>query len=557
MYNREQAADLKNQINVKDFYKKFLKQLEDSNASNLYVGLCPFHNDHSPSLKIDKESGVWRCWVDGIGGDMIDFVERFFGYSYIQAMEYIIKEFDIKIEVSEQAKKEYLLKNTMIKLHENVSKFYQKSLPQSPEAIAYLKSRYFNLDIIKKFSIGFIPENKICSNDNLKPLFYNAGLTWKDGNNFFTPNRISFPYHDMYGNIVGFNARTIEDVKPKYLHSKTTHIFKKDELLYGFYQARESIIETKSVFLVEGQIDCIRAHQFGITNCIALSGTIIHDKQMNELKSICKNYYIVLEDDVMERLSKNSKESPLDKMYKTIMSNNPYANVKIIKLYQGSEKCDLDEYLLRYKTSSFLLKVKEAKTYNEYKILEGLKNINYKTLEEKKIYVYKVRKYINELRANIDKNQYIELLSIKLDLPELDIRHILSKGMAEDTYAQEDYDEPRISCQKYIIASFFSKFGYLDTYKVLKQFKVETILDKEFLNIYNSIIKTVLTKGSDSDIINLLQYSGLDSDERNILNDCYFKRDDFDYLDYKVDDKNNDNLYELRKFIEAQVGDLK
>lgn len=557
MYNREQAADLKNQINVKDFYKKFLKQLEDSNASNLYVGLCPFHNDHSPSLKIDKESGVWRCWVDGIGGDMIDFVERFFGYNYIQAMEYIIKEFDIKIEVSEKAKKEYVLRKTMTKLHENVSMFYQKALPQNKTAIEYLKSRYFDADTIRKFRIGFIPEDNICSNEKLRPLFYTSGLTWKDGNNFFTPNRISFPYQDMYGNIVGFNARTIVNDKPKYLHSKTTHIFKKDELLYGFYQARESIIETKSVFLVEGNVDCIRAHQFGLTNTIALSGTVIHDKQINQLKSICKNYYIILEDDVMERISKNSKDSPLDKMYNTIMSNNPYANVKIVKLYQGSEKCDLDEFLLRYKKSSFLLKVKESKTYNEYKILEGLKNVNYKTVEEKKIYVYKVRKYINELRASVDKNQYIELLSAKLDLPELDIRHILSKGMVEDSYAQEDYDEPRIACQKYIIASFFSKFGYLDTYKILKQLKAENVLDKEFLNIYNTIIKTVLTKSSEGDIINILQYSGLDSDERNILNDCYFKRDEFDYLDYKLDKDNNDNLYDLRKFIEAQIGDLK
>ena len=558
MYNKEQAADLKNQLNVRDFYKKFLKQLEDGNASNTYVGLCPFHNDHTPSLKIDKESGMWRCWVDSIGGDMIDFVERFFGYNYIQAMEYIIKEFDVKIEVSEKAKKEYALKQAMIKLHDNVSTFYQRSLPQSQEAIQYLKSRHFDAETVKAFRIGFVNSQNVCSNEKLRPLFVASSLIYdKSYNNYFGPNRITFPYQDMYGNIMGFNARTIVDDKPKYWHSKTTHIFKKDELLYGLYQAREAIIETKSVFIVEGNIDVIRAHQYGFTNTIALSGTVIHDKQINQLKSICKNYYIILEDDVMERLSKGKKESPLDKMYNTIMSNNPYANVKIIKLYQGNTKCDLDDFLINNGKGAFLGKIKESMSYNEFKILEGLKSVNYKTIEEKKIYVYKVRRFINELKANVDRNQYIELLSSKLDLPELDIRHILSKGMAEDNYVQENYDEPRIACQKYIIASFFSKFGYLDTYKILKQFKVETVLDIEFLNIYKTIIKTVLTKGSDGDIINILQYSGLESDEKNILNDCYFKRDEFDYLDYKLDSENNDNLYDLRKFIEAQIGDLK
>jgi len=556
MYSNEQAFDLKSQLNVKEFYKKLIGTIEDR-SPKYYTTLCPFHNDHNPSFKIDKKTGVWHCYVDGIYGDMIDFVERFHGLSFSDAMAYIIREFDVKIEMSEEAKKQHAIKSSMIKLHTVISNFYQSELYKNKEAINYLRDRKIDTETINKFKIGFVPETKVCNKEEFKSLFFNSGLAWENGNNFFTKNRISIPFQDNYGHIVGFTARTIFDDKPKYLHSKTTNIFKKDELLFAFNHAKKSIEETKSVFFVEGQFDCIRAHQFGITNCVALSGLTLSNKQITNLKNICKNYYIILEDAKAENISKNGKESALDRIHDTIISNNSWATIKVIKLYSGENKCDLDDFLLNNGKGAFINKIKEAPTYNEYVLVEKLKHVNYKTIEEKSNYIYSIRKYLNKIEEPIKKKYYISLIHKKLEYPEGDIYSILTRANSLDKISNiGKYDDAILSSKKYIISSLFSKFGYYNSYKVLEELNITNILDKEFLNIYNKIKDIVLQNGKSCDIINLLHSSNLTSEELSIVDDCFFKSDELDYLDETYDNDNLDDLFELREFLKDQIKNL-
>lgn len=546
MFSKEQIIQLKQQINIREFYRGFLSLQQ---RGRLLWGVCPFHNDHNPSLSIDEETGIWRCWVEGISGDIIDFYQRITGKSFIDSVLDIAKSQNIKIEISEELKKELQYKKALYTVNGNIAKLYQKALSQNKEGQDYLRSRNFTMDIIKQFKIGYIPSFKLSDlGDKYIPFLKEASLinSNENGNvyNYFSTHRISIPFFDANGNIVGFSSRvTNNDLKPKYLHSHTNKIFKKDELLYAYNFAKDTIKETKSVILVEGNIDCIRAHQYGITNCVALCGLSLSEKQINLLKTDVKNYYIILED--------NKGENALDRLYDIITNASYWSNVKIIKLYEHDNKMDLDEFLIKYGKGAFLDKIKHAPTYNEYKLIDSLKSVNYKTIEDKKFHIYNNRKYIAKISNPIDKKQYIELLAEKLELPENDVRKVIARAEAtENNITIGNYDDRRTTSQKYILATFFSHFGISTAYEILNnKFKVQNKLDNKFKKIYCKIVDIILLYGKNFDIINAIHTEDImNREELQILDDAYFKKEDFDYLEDEE---------ELKEFIKDQLENLK
>jgi len=425
MFTHEQLIDLKSKINVREFYRQFLELRQ---SGRLLWAKCCFHNDNDPSLSIDEETGIWKCWTENISGDIIDFYQRITGKSFVDSVMEIAKSQNIKLEISEDLKREFEFKKGLYSLNSKIANLYQQALVQNKEGQEYLVKRHFTLDIIKQFKIGYIPTLPLASfGSNIVPILKEAGLVNTDENgnayNYFSTHRISIPFFDEYGHIVGFSSRvTDNNYKPKYLHSRTSKIFKKDELLYAFNFAKDKIKETKSVIITEGQIDCIRCHQFGITDCVATCGLALSEKQLKLLKPYVKNYYIIVEDE--------KGEDAIDRYYDMIIQSNYWACVKIIRLYDENGKCDADEFLLKYGKGAFLDKIKHAKPYHEYKLIDSLKNINYKTIEEKKFHIYNNRKYIAKITNPIDKKQYIELLAEKLELPENDVRKVVAR--AED-----------------------------------------------------------------------------------------------------------------------------
>lgn len=546
MFTHEQLIDLKSKINVREFYRQFLELRQ---SGRLLWAKCCFHNDNDPSLSIDEETGIWKCWTENISGDIIDFYQRITGKSFVDSVMEIAKSQNIKLEISEDLKREFEFKKGLYSLNSKIANLYQQALVQNKEGQEYLVKRHFTLDIIKQFKIGYIPTLPLVSfGSNIVPILKEAGLVNTDENgnayNYFSTHRISIPFFDEYGHIVGFSSRvTDNNYKPKYLHSRTSKIFKKDELLYAFNFAKDKIKETKSVIITEGQIDCIRCHQFGITDCVATCGLALSEKQLKLLKPYVKNYYIIVEDE--------KGEDAIDRYYDMIIQSNYWACVKIIRLYDENGKCDADEFLLKYGKGAFLDKIKHAKPYHEYKLIDSLKNINYKTIEEKKFHIYNNRKYIAKITNPIDKKQYIELLAEKLELPENDVRKVVARAEAsEGSITVGDYDNRRTTAQKYILATFFSHFGIQTAYEVMNnKLKIYTKLEGKFRKIYEKLVNIILLYGVNADIINIAHSSDiLTNEELTILDDAYFKNEDLDYLT---------DTFELEEFLKDQIQNLK
>lgn len=546
MFTHEQLIDLKSKINIREFYRQFLELRQ---SGRLLWAKCPFHNDQDPSFSIDEETGIFKCWTENISGDIIDFYQRITGKSFVDSVMEIAKSQNIKLEISEDLKREFEFKKGLYSLNSKIANLYQQALVQNKEGQEYLVKRHFTLDIIKQFKIGYIPTLPLASfGSNIVPILKEAGLVNTDENgnayNYFSTHRISIPFFDEYGHIVGFSSRvTDNNYKPKYLHSRTSKIFKKDELLYAFNFAKDKIKETKSVIITEGQIDCIRCHQFGITDCVATCGLALSEKQLKLLKPYVKNYYIIVEDE--------KGEDAIDRYYDMIIQSNYWACVKIIRLYDKNGKCDADEFLLKYGKGAFLDKIKHAKPYHEYKLIDSLKNINYKTIEEKKFHIYNNRKYIAKITNPIDKKQYIELLAEKLELPENDVRKVVARAEAsEGSITVGDYDNRRTTAQKYILATFFSHFGIQTAYEVMNnKLKIYTKLEGKFRKIYEKLVNIILLYGVNADIINIAHSSDiLTNEELTILDDAYFKNEDLDYLT---------DTFELEEFLKDQIQNLK
>lgn len=545
MFSHEQILDLKSKINYREFYRKFL-QLHQ--RGKLLWAICPFHSDSNPSLSIVEETGVWKCWVDNISGDCFDFYERITGKSFTESVLDIAKMFNVKMEISEEYRKELELKKALYTVNNTVATLYQQALSQNAKGQEYVLSRHFDLETIKKFKIGYIPSFPLINlGQQFIPFLKQNELIniYEDNTvrNYFSTNRISIPFFDENGHIVGFSSRAINnDIKPKYLHSRTSKLFKKDELLFAYNFAKQSIKETKTVIMTEGQIDCIRAHQYGITNCIATCGLALSEKQMKLLKTDVKNYYLVVED--------KAGENAIDRLYDTIIENNYWANVKIIRLYEADNKCDLDEFLTLNGKGAFLDKIKSAPTYYEYKLIDSLKNINYKTIDDKKFHIYNNRKYIAKITNPIDKKQYIELLAQKLELPEIDVRKIITRAeLTEDNIKVGEYDDRVTTAQKYILSTFFSRFGVKTVYEINNKLKTQNKLEPKFKKIYEKIINIILLYGSDSDIINIIHSIDImTNEELKIIDDAYFKYDEIDTLDDEE---------ELELFLTDQLENLK
>jgi len=550
MFEREQILELKEKLDYRKFYRQYL---ELSGYGDWMKAKCPFHNDSNPSFAIHEKTGIWHCKSKCGSGDVIDFYQQLTNKSFSDSVLDIAKSQDIELKISPELKRKLEIKSNVFKISEYVANVYQQALSQNIIGQEYVVKRQLDIDTIKKFKIGYVPKFELKNlSPGIAPLLEYAGLLRKNAEyntyyNYFSDKRISIPFMDENGHIVGFSTRvTDESIVPKYLHSRNNEVFQKSDLLFGYHLAKAKIKEVKTVILTEGQFDTIRAHQYGIENCVSMCGLALSEKQVKTLKEHVKNYYIVLED--------SKGEAKLDLLYNAISTVDYFANVRVIKLYdEVNKKQDLDDFLLSYGKGPFFEKIKQAHTYNEYKLIDSMKGINYKTIEDKKGHIYNNRKYLLNIKNPIDRNQYIELLSNKLELPENDIRRVISRAEVEDNLIASPYNVDKDNrvyvSQLYILASFFSHFEMSDVYEVMQKLKVQNKLENRFKKIFGKITDCLLTNGNIHDIINVLHSSEvMTSDELKIVDESFMKYDEFVYLEDK---------YELEEFLKDQLENLR
>ncbi len=319
------------------------------------IGLCPFHNEKTPSFIVSPAKNICKCFGCGKGGGPVQFMMEHEQLSFPEALRYLAKKYNIEIEetvTSQESIEERQLNDSLYLINEFARDFYQDQLFNTnvgkSVGLSYFKSRGFREETIKKFGLGFAPDGKdkftltaINKGYNID-LLRKLGLTSKYDSDFFR-NRVMFTIHNLTGKVIGFGGRILQkNVKaPKYINSPETEIYFKSKVLYGAYFAKKAIRQKDECIMVEGYTDVISLHQAGIENVVASSGTSLTVEQIRLIKRYTPNIKILYDGDAA---GIKAALRGLDLVLEQDM------NVKVVLLPDGE---DPDSYLQSVGSTAF------------------------------------------------------------------------------------------------------------------------------------------------------------------------------------------------------------
>lgn len=314
MIDRLTVEKIKDAANIVDVVSEFVT-LKKSGAN--YKGLCPFHNEKTPSFMVSPARGTCHCFGCGKGGNAISFIMEHEQMTYPEALRWLAKKYNIEIqerELSAEEKAEQTARESMFIINEWTASYFEKLLHEHPDGQAiglqYFRSRGFRDDIIKKFRLGFDINDRFALASTATKEKYNpeyllkVGLCYKNDHGELIDRfagRVMFPWVGVSGKIVAFGGRKLDaatkGVQQKYVNSPDSEIYHKDRELYGIYQGKKAIAKEDCVYMVEGYTDVLSLHQCGIENVVANSGTALSIHQIHTLHRFTSNIVLLYDGD--------------------------------------------------------------------------------------------------------------------------------------------------------------------------------------------------------------------------------------------------------------------
>ena len=311
MISQETIQQIVSRIDIIEIINSFVK-LKKRGVN--YIGLCPFHNEKTPSFTVSPSKEIYKCFGCGRSGNTISFLMEHEKYSYVEALRWLAAKYNVAIEETETSpefKELQQVSDSLYIINNFAQQFFTENLLNSDEGInvglSYLKERGFRDDIIRKFELGYNPEARDTFAKAAVGAQFNHELLQKAGlvvarENGLQDNyrgRIIFPIHNQTGKIAGFGARLIRknDKAPKYINTPENEIYVKSKILYGSYFARQAIDKADECLLVEGYTDVLALHQAGIENVVASGGTSLTPDQLRLIKKYTQNLTILYDGD--------------------------------------------------------------------------------------------------------------------------------------------------------------------------------------------------------------------------------------------------------------------
>lgn len=281
-----------------------------------YVGLCPFHDDRTPSFYVSPSKNICKCFACGEGGSPIHFVMKHEQMSYYEALKYVARKYGIEViekEFTDEEKKAQSDRESMFILNEYARDYFVKILHTHPEGkavgLTYFRERGFRDDIIKKFELGYSLEQRDAFSTEAQKSGYRSDYLLKTGLSTGGENnrplvdrfrgRVLFPVHTLSGKVVAFGGRILKKVENvgKYVNSPESEIYSKSKELYGIYFAKNAIVKQDKCFLVEGYTDVISMHQAGVENVVSSSGTALTQGQIRMIRRFSENITVLYDGD--------------------------------------------------------------------------------------------------------------------------------------------------------------------------------------------------------------------------------------------------------------------
>ncbi len=405
-FSDEILEEVRNSNNIKDIISSYLKLTPKGGG---YFGLCPFHNEKTPSFSVNESKQLYHCFGCGESGNVITFIMKIENYDFIDAVKHLanIARIDLE-EIKNTNKDDYVKrhneKKELLEIHKLSGRYYYDKL-QSKEGVQcrdYIKKRSIVLSTQRKYGLGYSKVGKsnlhkyLLEKGYTNELLLKSGLIIKKDDKYYDRffNRLMFPIFNVRGDIVGFGGRVIDNNMPKYLNSPETILFNKSKILYNLNFAIKK--NTENFILVEGYLDVIAMEQSGITNSIATLGTAFNNEHMKILKRYAKKITILFDND----------DAGIKATLKTI-GLLVKSDIKVKVLLLNNAK-DPDEYIKKFGAMKLKEELKNAKPYVLFKI-ETLKNkYDIKNLDEKIEFIKETVKILSSVESSAEREIYIK-----------------------------------------------------------------------------------------------------------------------------------------------------
>lgn len=467
-----------------------------------YFGLCPFHNEKSPSFSVSPDKQIFHCFGCGVGGNVFSFLSKIENISFIEAVQNLAARANITLptlEGNNDSEKEEL-KAKVYKVNEFTAEFYHQNLykPEAKPGQEYVKKRKLSNETLKAYKIGFSGKHdelyKALKQQGFEDKeILESGLVNKNENGKYIDryrNRLMFPICDIRGRVIAFGGRVLDDSKPKYINSPENVVYSKGRHLFGLNVAKKS--DLKKILIVEGYMDVISLHQRGITNVVGALGTALTQNQGWLLRRNSEQVILGFDSD-------GAGQTAILRSIEILQ--NMGCDMRILQM-EGAK--DPDEYIIKYGNARFQALMDKAISLIEYKVKILKKDLNLENTSDKIKFLNEISKLISSVENNMEREVYIENIAKTYNISK------------EAIYAQVNK----------------LKYSNVNNEKVLEKTRVVTKIKKEVSNVSEKI------KKREDTILSLLldeNYNVFEIIKQNV------KAEDFKY---EIDKKIAIKLYE-------------
>ncbi len=488
-YSEDILDEIRNRIDIVALISEYVPLKKSGKG---YKGLCPFHQEKTPSFMVDEQKQIFHCFGCGEGGNIYTFIMKIEKLNFPEAVKLLANKAGVQLPVYEkQNNKSIQEKELIFRLNGITADYYQKNLfsPQGKRALNYLLKRNFSEEIIKKFYLGYaLPGFEhlvhfLTSKKIGQTYLFKAGLAFRSSKtggilDYFR-DRIIFPIFNLQGKIIAFGGRVLDDKLPKYLNSPETPVYYKAKNLYGLFQAKQSIRQKNQVIIMEGYTDVLIAHQFGFDNAVASLGTALTGQQISLLKRFADEILIAFDSD---SAGKSATLRSLGLVKKAGLA------VKIVYLPPDSDPADV---LLQKGEPFFANLIKDALPLFDYKLKILLQQYNPASSQGKVNIVKELFSDLADIGSDIELHSEVKKIAERLHLTEDSILIDLNqykKGNKQlsNILTNIPVESTHVNAEKILIGNMLQKRDVIE--RIISDLKVEDFTVPEHREIYSTII---------------------------------------------------------------------
>ena len=497
-YSDEILEEVRGANDIVDVISQYIR-LKRSGRN--YFGLCPFHNEKSPSFSVSPDKQIFHCFGCGVGGNVISFISKIEGIGFKEAIEVLAEKANIKLPTLDNnadSKKEEL-KAKVYKVNSFTAEYYHKRLyePSSKIAQEYVKKRQLNNETLESFKIGFSGKFDELYQALKKEGFKDeeileSGLVNRNDNGKYIDryrNRLMIPILDERNRVIAFGGRVLDDSKPKYINSPENIVYSKGRNLFGLNVAKKG--DTKRLLIVEGYMDAISLHQRGITNVLASLGTALTTQQGWLLRKNAEQVILGFDSDGAGQTAV---------MRAMEVMQNMGCDMRVLQM-TGAK--DPDEYVLKYGSARFKKLLEEAISLIEFKIKVLQKDLNLENAGDKIKFLNEIAKLISKIDNTMEREIYIEKIAKGYNISKEAIYAEVNKLQYSNRQSSKilEREKPVVKKKNLQISEEISDeirkrentiiwilINSVETYKTIKEnIKIEDFKDKENKEILRQI----------------------------------------------------------------------